>query len=905
MKRTRNYLALLLALCMVMAMLPITAMAAAPVTVKFEKEPAGLALKVFKNLGVTASDLQEPLVETDEYAIYVLAPGNYTWQTDSRNQPEGISVYNVRNYFKVSDADAVVGTKTVSVDPGTPNTNGWDGGGLKMISDFPNYPAITTNETNNVVITIPMHEISLKYFNDPYPTEVSDPDYADNWGRWEDNHGLTTPAFRSTKSRHEFSTTEDLENWLAQWDAYDNENNGNDGKGIMTYYVGGQTEIGTPMYYVVFEKDANFTPEAFKSTDKARYFYQAQIHGNEHSAGEGALEILRRIVTGELDILDNVSILMNPRVNMDGAYLSQRIPANSYQKDYNRDNLTFDNAETRVNHAEFIKYAPHFFLDNHEFGGNGQYTINGVRHMFAYDYELSSGKNLNIPESIRNLTNNVIVPHVTQYLLETHGLRMIEYTEQANITGAGPVDPNFINTLVEYKKDALGNYVLDAEGNRITQPSLDPSRANLTLSGVTGDYFRELMPNSRHSYDALGLQLAVDFLVEIRGLGIGKENWVRRVKTATEVNQAMLQWGADNKDLLVETVEATWDDAVKNGSVYGQGADIVIDCLQDFTEVRDFSAINLDTLELTTVQISFWNTQKATPINTRTMPTAYILPKGWETTIEYNGFASSTDLMVHNFEQYNATEVYELPAGTTVPVEAYTVESVALAAAPTSYEGYPRYFMGVEENATEVTFENGAYIIPMDQKSAVLIALSLEPDIDGSYVMFNKFGTSWQPGDTLPIYRYIQDNPRETFGLPEAGSNGTTNVTATVDPSYTLTVPASIDFAKLTKNSGIATQSFDVTVSDLMLDAGTVLEVTVAPVNGDAFIMTTAAGAELPYSVYAPQGEEALAAGAVFATFEADGTATGTATVDTALIAAAGSYNGVITFTGSVVNGVF
>jgi len=899
MKRTRNYLALLLALCMVMAMLPITAMAAAPVTVKFEKEPAGIALKVYKNLGVSAADLQTAVADTDEYAIYALEPGNYTWQTDSRNQPEGISVYNVRNYFKVSAADAEVGTKTVFVDPGSPNTNGWDNGGLKMISNFPDYPATMTNETNHVTTTIPMHEISMKYFNDPYPTGISNPDYADAWGRWDDDHGLTTPAFKATKSRHEYSTQEDLENWLATWDAYDNANNGNDGQGIMYYYVGGETEQGTPMYYVVFEEDANFTPEAFTSTDKARYFYQAQIHGNEHSAGEGALEILRRLVTKELDVLSNVSILMNPRVNMDGAYLSQRIPANSYQKDYNRDNLTFDNQETRVNHAEFQKYNPHFFLDNHEFGGNGQYTINGVKHMFCYDYELSSGKNLNIPESIRNITNNMIVPWIVPHLLDKYGMRMIEYTEQQSITGIGPVDPSFIDTLKQYKKDPLGNYVLDQDGNRITEPSTEPSRENLTLSGVTGDYFRELMPNSRHSYDALGLQLAVDFLVEIRGLGIGKENWVRRVKTAVEVNQAMIEWGFNNKDLLIDTVEATWADTAKYAT-YGAGADIVITCVQDFTEVRDFSAINLDTLELTTVPISFWNTQKAKPVNTRKMPTAYILPKGWETTIEYNGFASSTDLMVHNFEQYNGTEVYELPAGTTVPVEEYKVASVAIAAAPTSYEGYPRYFMGVETAAEEVTFENGAYIIPMDQKSAILIALSLEPDIDGSYVMFNKFGTSWQPGEKLPIYRYIQNNPRETFGLPAAGTNGTTNVTATVDPSYTLTVPASIDFATLTKNSGIATQSFDVTVSDLMLDAGTVLEVTVAPVNGDAFIMTTANGAELPYSVYAPNGDEALAAGAVFATFEADGTATGTATVDTALIAAAGAYNGVITFTGSI-----
>lgn len=323
----------------------------------------------------------------------------------------------------------------------------------------------------------------------------------------------------------------------------------------------------------------------------------------------------------------------------------------------------------------------------------------------------------------------------------------------------------FAENLVEYKTDALGNDVLDDKGEKILQPSTNPSRGNLELSGVTGDYFRELMPNSRHSYDAHGLQMAVNFLVEIRGLGIGKENWGRRVKTHADVCAEMIVWAAENDQLLLETVEGTWDEIKKTGGIYGEGYEIALAVLQDFTEVRDFDAINLEDLTMTTIPISFWNTQKATVIESRKMPTAYILPKNLHFTIAYNGYETSTDDIINRLATYNGTEIFELPPNTTVDVEEYVVQSVAMAEKPTSFEGYPRYYLGVETKDASVTFEEGAYIIPMDQRTAIITALSLEPDVDGSLFMFNKFGTEWMPEDVLPAYRFIQNNPREVFDL--------------------------------------------------------------------------------------------------------------------------------------------
>jgi len=125
-----------------------------------------------------------------------------------------------------------------------------------------------------------------------------------------------------------------------------------------------------------------------------------------------------------------------------------------------------------------------------------------------------------------------------------------------------------------------------------------------------------------------------------------------------------------------------------------------------------------------------------------------------------------------------------------------------------------------------------------------------------------------------------------------------TNVNAEVDPSYTIVVPAKIEFGSLKKNSGIVTKEFSVTAQDVMLEAGQSIVVTVAPVTGDAFVMTDGAGTELPFGVENADG--AVQAGGTFATFTTDGEATGVATLDTSLITAAGAFAGVINFTATL-----
>ena len=116
------------------------------------------------------------------------------------------------------------------------------------------------------------------------------------------------------------------------------------------------------------------------------------------------------------------------------------------------------------------------------------------------------------------------------------------------------------------------------------------------------------------------------------------------------------------------------------------------------------------------------------------------------------------------------------------------------------------------------------------------------------------------------------------------------NVTYTVDPTYTVTIPETVT---------IGAEGTEKTVSaeGVVVEKGQYVSVTLAENNN--FTVKTTEGAELPYTVTA-NGEAVAAGGEILAVNPADGK-TGTATItfdiDESAIKYAGTYTGSATFT--------
>ena len=128
-------------------------------------------------------------------------------------------------------------------------------------------------------------------------------------------------------------------------------------------------------------------------------------------------------------------------------------------------------------------------------------------------------------------------------------------------------------------------------------------------------------------------------------------------------------------------------------------------------------------------------------------------------------------------------------------------------------------------------------------------------------------------------------------------SQGSTEVSFNVDPTYTVTIPATVELQKVEDN-GTVTYENDYTITaeaGVRLLNGEYIEVTVA----SDFTMQTTEGATLAYSITA--GGNAVANNGVVAEFETDKAAQST----TIHIAAndpdyAGEYKDTVTFTVAV-----
>ena len=128
-------------------------------------------------------------------------------------------------------------------------------------------------------------------------------------------------------------------------------------------------------------------------------------------------------------------------------------------------------------------------------------------------------------------------------------------------------------------------------------------------------------------------------------------------------------------------------------------------------------------------------------------------------------------------------------------------------------------------------------------------------------------------------------------------SQGSTEVSFNVDPTYTITIPATVELERQEDN-GTVTYENDYTIeaiAGVRLKKNEYIEVTVA----SDFEMTTTEGATLAYSI--PAGGNAVATGGVVAEFETDKAAQST----TIHIAAndpdyAGVYKDTVTFTVAV-----
>ncbi|WP_309479365.1 hypothetical protein [Brevibacillus agri] len=246
---------------------------------------------------------------------------------------------------------------------------------------------------------------------------------------------------------------------------------------------------------------------------------------------------------------------------------------------------------------------------------------------------------------------------------------------------------------------------------------------------------------TRIGRNALGLKNTLTFLVETRGIGIGRADFERRVYSQAVTHAAIIQSTAAHADAIKAAVARAREEVTEKGRKANDDDKLVITSENKLIPNQSLVVVDVAQAKKVSVPIDWVSSTDAYPVLERERPTAYIMPAA------YHDVAAKLKKL--------GVEVSKLSEETTVPVERYTVSENKV---NTTYEN-GHFTNEVTTNVTKTTktFPAGSYVFSMAQPNANFIALALEPESVDSYVTFNFIPV--EAGDEVPVYRYMLEQP--------------------------------------------------------------------------------------------------------------------------------------------------
>ncbi|KON88262.1 peptidase M14 [Sporosarcina globispora] len=485
-----------------------------------------------------------------------------------------------------------------------------------------------------------------------------------------------TPAF--SREGDAFTSQEEMLSYIKQLEAK---------SPYLTVKTIGTSQEGREIPALYFTKDKQIKPGYLSK--KPIVWVQSQIHGNEPASGESILALANSL-TGDLgkEILDDINVIVIPRVNPDGSYAFTRQLANGL--DGNRDHIKLESPEVQAIHEEFNKYSPEVVIDAHEYSVYSS-AFNQVGEQGALKYHdilIQSGRNLNIPEKIRQASDSLYVEPAMKELEDKGISAEIYYT--AGLDNKGEIE--------------------------IIEGSTEP----------------------RIGRNSFGLQPAFSFLVESRGIGIGREDFARRVNAQIATHEKILKQTASHAKQIKNLVTSERLNLIKKGLKPNDNDPIIIDSENKELKNETLEMVDIATGTVQDIPVKYLSATDAEPTLVRERPTAYLIKPGHEEIAE--------KLMDQGLKGF------KLPKNVSLPAEAFTVTSKEDAG---NYEGKELVEVETELSKKDITFPKGTYVFLTAQPQTNLLSLSLEPESVDSYTTFGYVPS--EIGQELPIYRFTMD----------------------------------------------------------------------------------------------------------------------------------------------------
>src|SRR5437773_7748442 len=418
-----------------------------------------------------------------------------------------------------------------------------------------------------------------------------------------------------------------------------------------------------------------------------------QQHGNEPAGGEAALALAAELAADSANQsgskwLDRVNVLIVPRANPDGAHHFVRGVVNG--ADVNRDHLLESTPEGRALGRVFADYQPDVVLDCHEFGVKTRWLekFGGLqRHDALIQYATVS----NLPSALTDAAESMF------------RLPLLKALADAGLT------QTWYYTTSYDSKDRV-----------------------VSMGGVVPDTGRNIA----------GLRNAVSFLLETRGVGIGRAHYKRRVYTHLTAIHSILASTARNADALLALVRQARKD-VANAA--GTGEIIV-------SSVASTTRHTLDLVDPQTgldhqVEVDWRSALEIQTRLKRSRPGGYLLP-------------ASESRAARRLRQLGVT-VLQLTEDASVDVERYRITRAEESRKDDVRRNEEEGSAGVVQIATAteaatLAAHRGDFYVPLDQPLANVIAAALEPETQSSYAanrLLNLPKADVGQAAFLPLYR--------------------------------------------------------------------------------------------------------------------------------------------------------
>jgi len=451
--------------------------------------------------------------------------------------------------------------------------------------------------------------------------------------------------------------------------------------------VAGHSQEHRAIALLVFARPAAGAGGDAQKNGKPTVLIIGQQHGNEPAGSEAALALAAELAAGA-PILDRVNVLIVPRANPDGAFHFVRGLANG--ADVNRDHLLEGTPEGRALGHVFVDYQPDVVLDCHEFGVKTRWfeKFGGLQRADAL---------------VQYATVSNLAPALTDV-----AERMFRGPLIAALSGAGLTQSWYYAS------------------------SYDMTDKVVSMGGVVPDTGRNIA----------GLRNAVSFLIETRGVGIGRAHYKRRVYTHLIAMRSMLESAAADGPALLAVVRKLRLDVAQsagNGELVVSGTATPARRMLELVDPQTGAdkEVEVDWRSALDIQVRL----------KRTRPYGYLLPASEAEAALRLTRLGVTVLRVQrdagvDGERYRITRIQE---STKEDVRRNDEDGAASVVQIST----------VVESARMVA-KAGDFYVPLDQPLANVIAAALEPETQSSYAANRVLALPKLPADGsafLPLYR--------------------------------------------------------------------------------------------------------------------------------------------------------